>query len=132
MLLLGRRGTEAAARTREATEGVGAREGLYYYAHGHKKTDANFARPKRITAQEAAELEAHIGGGTGGGSKWNSSNYHWEERDHTEWARSRVRELIQAVTVKLRSKCSIRMKEVALDGFATINVRKAKGFRASS
>lgn len=119
--------------------GVGARRGNYYYAHGTVATDPNFARPEKITAEEAARRESVLNGfattgpGEGGAgveklgpSSWNVKDYHWEEKDKTEWARARLQELLGGVSAPVGKKGTVGVGRVGADGFLAVNIRKGK------
>ena len=64
---------------------VGARNSSYYYAFGDKKSDENFDRPKRIDGvrpvEEGLRVDEESRARPLTDSKWNASNYHWEEKD---------------------------------------------------
>ena len=116
----------------EGASGVGARRGNYYYAHGTVATDPNFARPEKITAEEAARRERELNGdgegsaGKLGPSSWNVKDYHWEEKDKTEWAKERLQELMGAVSAPVGKKGTVRVGEVGVEGFLAVNIRKGK------
>ena len=123
--------------------GVGARVGSYYYAHGEKKSDPNYARPQKISAEQAAAAEAaryagkqtiRVGSASDGEqtqlgslSSWNVDDWHWEERDMTAWARSRLQQLLGGISASLGKKGSVAVHDVEIpEGFLAINVRKKK------
>ena len=116
----------------EGASGVGARRGNYYYAHGTVATDPNFARPEKITAEEAARRERELNGdgegsaGKLGPSSWNVKDYHWEEKDKTEWAKERLQELMGAVSAPVGKKGTVRVGDVGVEGFLAVNIRKGK------
>jgi hypothetical protein len=107
-------------------EGVGARKGGYYYAHGTVATDPNYAKPKQITAAEAEQAAEALDNGKQGPSAWNVNDYHWEEKDKTVWAKNRLNELLGNVTVQIGKKGTVGVKRVEVEGFMCVNVRKGK------
>ena len=109
----------------QATQGVGARVGGYYYAHGAVATDPNFSRPQRISSEEVAALDKEVDENTSV-SKWNHKNYHWEEQDRTDWVKTRLNELLGSITVNIGKKGSVCVSNVAVEGFMCVNVRKGK------
>ena len=132
---------EADGKSEEPGDGVGARRGNYYYAHGTVATDPNFARPEKITAEEAARRErvlngiatdaAAAGGETSiveklGPSSWNVKDYHWEEKDKTDWARARLQEIMGGVSAPVGKKGTVRVEDVIAEGFLAVNIRKGK------
>jgi hypothetical protein len=116
------------ASTAETTDdGVGARRGGYYYAHGAVATDPNFSKPQKMTLEEAAAIELqNEGGNKSEMSKWNAKDYHWEEKDKTEWAKERLNTLLGTVQVNIGKKGSVNVDEVQVEGFLCVNVRKGK------
>ena len=115
----------------EGASGVGARRGNYYYAHGTVATDPNFARPEKITAEEAARRERELNGdgegsaGKLGPSSWNVKDYHWEEKDKTEWAKERLQGL-WGLCPRPWGKRVPSVGEVGVEGFLAVNIRKGK------
>jgi hypothetical protein len=118
--------TDATGTTTDDVDGVGARRGGYYYAHGCVATDPNFAKPKKITAEEAAIVEEANDSDKKGPSAWNVNDYHWEEKDKTPWAKYRLNELLGNINVTLGKKGTVTVTSVDVDGFLCVNVRKGK------
>ena len=112
--------------TESSESGVGARTGGYYYAHGTVATDTNYAKPKQISAEEAKKIEQETTT-TASVSKWNAKDYHWEEKDKTEWAKTQLNESFKTVSLQIgKNKGSIQIINVEVDGFLCVNIRKGK------
>ena len=59
-----------------------------------------------------------------GQSTWNTG-YHWEEKDHSSWAKNRIGELIKTTTT-VKKGLTIEYTEVKVEGHATLNMRKGQ------
>jgi activator of HSP90 ATPase len=67
------------------------------------------------------------------GSLWNKNSWHWEEKNHSEWAQTKIMEIIENTQIKDPSngevysfKINDEQKKNFKKGFATISVRKGK------
>ena len=106
----------------------------YYYAHndGRSKDDEPaFAAPARLTAAEAAGLLASSEGkDKATTSKWNASDYHWEERDFSEWPFLRLGEILLLELGKLdlgKKGVSVNwVQPPKVEGECVSNIRKGK------
>eukprot|EP00695_Tsukubamonas_globosa_P003522 TRINITY_DN677_c0_g1_i1.p1 TRINITY_DN677_c0_g1~~TRINITY_DN677_c0_g1_i1.p1 ORF type:complete len:184 (-),score=51.30 TRINITY_DN677_c0_g1_i1:74-553(-) len=60
------------------------------------------------------------------GSTWNVNNWHWEEKNWTEWTYTRLREVLSNVTVDIPSGSLKSIEVNGLHGEAYVNIRKGK------
>jgi len=98
--------------------------GGYYYAHAKRGEDAAPAPVhKPITEGEKASIESYYTPKEGQ-SAWNTG-YHWEEKDLTCWAKTRISELI-AISTTIKKGLTLEYKDVVVEGHATMNNRKGK------
>mmetsp|Transcript_19748 Transcript_19748/g.35730 ORF Transcript_19748/g.35730 Transcript_19748/m.35730 type:complete len:146 (+) Transcript_19748:160-597(+) len=77
----------------------------------------------------AAEAEASSATAQASESKWNTNDYHWEERDCTGFATDRLRELVVGSEVWRDKKVEgdvLSVTGAELDGYASSCVRKGK------
>ena len=105
------------------------------HAHAHAHTHVfshrhlTHAPPRYVTLREAAEAEAATADAQASESKWNTNDYHWEERDCTAWATDRLRELVVGSEVWRDKKVEgdeLTVTGAELDGYASSCVRKGK------
>lgn len=65
-------------------------------------------------------------------SFWNVKDYHWEEKDKTEWAKARLQELMGGVSASVGKKGTVRVSDVGVDGFLAVNSEARSAYRASN
>mmetsp|Transcript_13495 Transcript_13495/g.40179 ORF Transcript_13495/g.40179 Transcript_13495/m.40179 type:complete len:207 (+) Transcript_13495:395-1015(+) len=82
--------------------------------------------PQKLDAAAIQEKEA-AQNPANSQSRWNTGDYHWEERDVTEFARKAASELLADRTLwSDRNGGALEVTDVALAGDAASNVRKGR------
>jgi len=119
--------TESSQEKNEVKEDKGGKDkdgklSSYYYFKTTPKEQAAQYTPKPLTAGvESATVSA------GGPSLWNSSGTTWEERDMSEWAQSRLRELLLNLVVPNFAHGNLKLTSVSkIEGDATIVFTRGK------
>lgn len=74
---------------------------------------------------QAAGVKAADEAASGTNSQWNSSNYHWEERDYSVWAKGRLAELVTGLAVSAKT-FNLTATGCSATGEAANAIRKAK------
>ncbi len=59
-------------------------------------------------------------------SRWNTNDYHWEERNVTERGRARLNELLYGLDLLRTDTSFMRISSVEMRGDITSNIRKGK------
>ena len=113
----------------EQPAGDGLDRAGYHFAHQdiYYKDGRICEPPRQIDASEQAAMEAD-NGTTHSQSRWNTKDYHWEERDLTQFATDRLRELlVRAFTFVVCVPAACQSQEHPLDAWPVLGITGRHG-----